>query len=83
MQKCARALITNCMWPYHPDLLAKPVPRYTSFPTAAEFGPSVGASDLKQALCEASGDVSLYVHLPFCKKICLTTRSVISRRSRS
>ena len=27
------------MWPYHPDLLATPVPRYTSFPTAAEFGP--------------------------------------------
>jgi oxygen-independent coproporphyrinogen-3 oxidase len=58
------------MWPYYPDLLAKPVPRYTSFPTAAEFGPSVGASDLKGALCEVSGDVSLYLHLPFCEKIC-------------
>ena len=30
--------MTLAMWPYHPDLLATPVPRYTSFPTAAEFG---------------------------------------------
>lgn len=28
----------STVWPYHPDLLATPVPRYTSFPTAAEFG---------------------------------------------
>jgi oxygen-independent coproporphyrinogen-3 oxidase len=58
------------MWPYHPDLLAKPVPRYTSFPTAVEFTPAVGAGDLTAALREVSGDVSLYVHLPFCEKIC-------------
>jgi len=25
------------MWTYHPHLLAKPVPRYTSYPAAAEF----------------------------------------------
>ena len=33
------------MWPYHPDLLAVPVPRYTSYPTAAEFGETVGADE--------------------------------------
>ena len=58
------------MWPYHPDLLAMPVPRYTSFPTAAEFRDDVGAEELGRALENVSGDVSLYVHIPFCEKIC-------------
>ena len=58
------------MWTYYPELLEMPVPRYTSFPTAAEFGPGVGAADLAQALAASSGDVSLYAHIPFCEKIC-------------
>ena len=57
-------------WTYHPDLLATPVPRYTSFPTAAEFGPAVGSAEMDAALRETSGDVSLYLHIPFCEKIC-------------
>ena len=57
-------------WPYHPELLERPVPRYTSFPTAAEFTPAVGADDLDARLSASSGDVSLYVHIPFCEKIC-------------
>lgn len=57
------------MWPYHPDLLETPVPRYTSFPTAAEFGP-LDESAYAEALSTATGDVSLYVHIPFCDKIC-------------
>lgn len=59
-----------CMWPYFPELLETPVPRYTSFPTAAEFTPAVGADDLDAALRGVSGDVSLYVHIPFCEQIC-------------
>ncbi|WP_334184310.1 radical SAM protein, partial [Novosphingobium sp.] len=58
------------MWTYHPDLLAVPVPRYTSFPTAAEFDESLGVPAFTEALEQASGDVSLYVHIPFCEKIC-------------
>jgi oxygen-independent coproporphyrinogen-3 oxidase len=58
------------MWPYHPELLATPVPRYTSFPTAAEFGPEVGAAQYEAELARASGDVSLYVHIPYCEQIC-------------
>ena len=58
------------MWPYHPDLLATPVPRYTSFPTAAEFGGDVGPSDLTRELEGETGEVSLYVHIPFCEQIC-------------
>ncbi|MFC0203572.1 radical SAM protein [Novosphingobium soli] len=58
------------MWTYHPELLAVPVPRYTSFPTAAEFGEGAGAAELGAALEGATGEVSLYAHIPFCEKIC-------------
>jgi len=58
------------MWKYHPDLLATPVPRYTSFPTAAEFAEGVGAAEYPRALETVGGEVSLYVHIPFCQKIC-------------
>lgn len=60
----------NRMWPYHPRLLEVPVPRYTSFPTAAEFADDIGPADLAAAIATASGEVSLYVHIPFCEKIC-------------
>lgn len=59
----------TAMWPYHPDLLATPVPRYTSFPTAAEFG-DISSADHRDALQNLSGVASLYVHIPFCEKIC-------------
>lgn len=58
------------MWPYHPELLKIPVPRYTSFPTAAEFSDAVDASDFTAELEGETGDVSLYVHTPFCEQIC-------------
>ena len=58
------------MWTYHPSLLATPVPRYTSFPTAAEFSPAVTPDDYRAAIASISGDVSLYLHIPFCEKIC-------------
>ncbi len=58
------------MWPYHPQLLATPVPRYTSYPTAAEFTGDVGPDDFAKAVSTATGDVSLYVHIPYCDKIC-------------
>lgn len=60
------------MWSYHPDLLATPVPRYTSYPTAVEFGDDVGAEDYAAALdrIASATPVSLYVHIPFCDQIC-------------
>lgn len=60
------------MWTYHPELLATPVPRYTSFPTAAEFHDGVGPMDLATALDGVGADeaVSLYLHIPFCREIC-------------
>jgi len=58
------------MWPYYPELLARPVPRYTSFPTAAEFNETIGAERQAECLSAASGDVSLYVHIPYCSQLC-------------
>jgi oxygen-independent coproporphyrinogen-3 oxidase len=60
------------MWTYHPDLLATPVPRYTSYPTAAEFGEGVGAAEMAAALdrVEDGTELSLYLHIPFCREIC-------------
>jgi len=60
------------MWPYHPDLLARPVPRYTSYPTAMEFTDGVGTVEQGAALDAVPEDqpVSLYVHIPFCESIC-------------
>jgi len=57
------------MWTYIPELLAKPVPRYTSYPTAADFGPLAGGQ-IERAIAAATGDISLYLHIPFCEKIC-------------
>ena len=57
------------MWTYIPELLAKPVPRYTSYPTAADFGP-LAEGTIEQAIAGASGDISLYLHIPFCEQIC-------------
>ena len=64
------AAMSDRMWPYYPDLLAIPVPRYTSFPTAAEFGNGVGEAEAEAALRSVHGNVSLYVHIPFCEQIC-------------
>ena len=57
------------MWTYHPELLATPVPRYTSYPTAADFGP-IEEGTIERAIAGATGDVSLYLHIPFCEQIC-------------
>lgn len=60
------------MTTYHADLLATPVPRYTSYPTAAEFHGQVGHDDMAGALAVLGSDtpVSLYLHIPFCKQLC-------------
>ena len=52
---------------------ARPGPRYTSYPTAAEFGPldaSVYASHLARASLDVDAAWSAYVHVPFCAKRC-------------
>ena len=49
----------------------RPVPRYTSYPTAAAFHDGVGAEQLKAQLAQPSeAPLSLYVHVPFCRHAC-------------
>ena len=50
-------------------------PRYTSYPTAPMWKESFSASDYERALRESAAaanpsPLSLYVHLPFCEKLC-------------
>ncbi|ACI51746.1 oxygen-independent coproporphyrinogen III oxidase [Gluconacetobacter diazotrophicus PA1 5] len=49
------------------------LPRYTSYPTAAQFDASVGADDSEAWLrAMAPGTpLSLYLHVPFCDALCL------------
>ena len=49
------------------------VPRYTSYPTAPHFVPSIGANAYASWLDQLSGPdtLSLYIHVPFCEQICL------------
>lgn len=73
------------MWTYHSDLLATPVPRYTSYPTAAEFRDDVGLEEQLEALAAVpdGSDVSLYVHIPFCREICWYCGCNTGRSNRS
>ncbi|NOG31852.1 oxygen-independent coproporphyrinogen III oxidase [Halomonas sp. TBZ9] len=48
-------------------------PRYTSYPTALSFHDQFGAADFTAALERSNATqkpLSLYVHVPFCRKIC-------------
>jgi oxygen-independent coproporphyrinogen-3 oxidase len=59
-----------------PDLLARyadrPLPRYTSYPTAPHFGACVNGETYRQWLAGLAADepVSLYLHVPFCRSMC-------------
>lgn len=61
---------TKADWVYYPELLAQAVPRYTSYPTAAEFRDDNLDAVQHDALTAVRGDVSLYLHIPFCHEIC-------------
>lgn len=45
-------------------------PRYTSYPTALEFSADIDNSAFKAAALTRTGNFSLYVHIPFCHKLC-------------
>ena len=58
------------------DLIARydgRVPRYTSYPTAPHFHPGVGSEMYAQWLAELpeGAPLSLYLHVPFCDRLCL------------
>ena len=65
----------------------RPVPRFTSYPTALEFGDGVGEVAYREALsradARASDPWSVYVHVPFCEQRChFCACSVVATRSR-
>lgn len=49
------------------------VPRYTSYPTVPHFDGGVDAAAYAQWLAELpeGADISLYLHVPFCDRLCL------------
>jgi len=52
-----------------------PVPRYTSYPTVPSWTPEEFyiegyEKSLQTTYRESSGEVSLYIHLPFCESLC-------------
>jgi oxygen-independent coproporphyrinogen III oxidase len=53
------------------------VPRYTSYPTAPQFTGAVGGDTYAGWLAQAQGQVSagaplsIYLHVPFCRELCL------------
>lgn len=57
------------------DLLTKynkPVPRYTSYPTAPQFSADIGATHTQKWLGELDENeaISIYLHVPYCRKLC-------------
>ena len=44
-------------------------PRYTSYPTAPQFGP-ITPEVVDAALGRGTGPMSCYVHIPFCRSLC-------------
>ena len=49
----------------------RPVPRYTSYPTAAQFAPAVGPADHAAWLADlGSRTTAVYLHVPFCRQLC-------------
>jgi len=61
---------------FEPTLLARyarPVPRYTSYPTAPHFAPLADPAPYAERLAgmPADTELSLYLHVPFCRELCL------------
>ncbi len=72
------------------ERLAASGPRYTSYPTAPEwrdaFGPADGQAAYQRASQRVNDPLSIYVHLPFCERLCLycgCTVEITSRQDRA
>lgn len=66
---------------------ARPVPRYTSYPSAAQFGPLDPALHRRWLRAVPADEaVSLYLHVPYCASLCwycgCNTRATVHHRAR-
>ena len=52
------------------DRYNQPTPRYTSYPPAPHWGP-INSGLLVSALRRSTSPLSIYVHIPFCDRLCL------------
>lgn len=59
-------------WDYLPEFAQEQLPRYTSYPPANRFSGNVGPAAAAAALAAlpARADLSLYLHIPYCQKLC-------------
>ncbi len=59
-------------WTYLAEFANEQLPRYTSYPPANRFTSSVGPDAASAALrsLPANALLSLYLHIPFCQKLC-------------
>jgi len=64
--------IRSRKWDYLPDYALAQTPRYTSYPPANRFSAEVDAAAASGALAAlpAGATLSLYLHIPFCQKLC-------------
>lgn len=53
------------------DHYNKPTPRYTSYPPVPHWRDDVGAECLMSALEASVRPLSIYIHIPFCERLCL------------
>jgi oxygen-independent coproporphyrinogen-3 oxidase len=57
----------------HREILSKynrQVARYTSYPPATQFKPIADLQTYKYWLEQSAHDISLYIHIPFCMRLC-------------
>ncbi len=59
-------------WTYLPEWAQETLPRYTSYPPANCFDESVDAGTAREALARLPADssISVYIHIPFCQRLC-------------
>lgn len=63
---------TERRWTYLPELAGEQLPRYTSYPPANRFSPDISETDVAGELLAlpADADLSIYIHIPYCKQLC-------------
>jgi oxygen-independent coproporphyrinogen-3 oxidase len=60
------------VWDYLPEFASEQLPRYTSYPPANRFSDKVDGEAARSARSRLAPDaaISLYLHIPYCKKLC-------------